>query len=759
MDKICREFKRNRYFYGKLLTVRDFETEQNYFNNKRYMLNHLIHGSGIVCGLKVSQGQGDVQNIIISPGVALDGLGREIAVNNNRPLLLTGINGFSDECNDYYLCLKYTDDWQEKNPGNNTNADSAACCKASCTFCDEFCEYNNIVEHYEVSLMPVNDNDILPAFDDCGIYYNEVDIYNNGKTRITKTYPAYVYPETIFPVKLKAETGQMSEDSITVRETWSWGGAAEVNTINLTSNGFDGGTDTFIYHIKASGQVEKYQLISTIDGEPTDKKTDIVITTDVMGDAVRNKMTQATCDQCGANEIVRIARLSICSDGTLNIIPVEYVYSNQLLYDAIQLTAQRIDSITTVKDSSQATTGVITLTDIKDPALLKYSSEEIDPQLGNYPFTVTTGIITAQKEIEINNALDPAVSITILDNGRFVVTIEFNKKATPVSIVWWAVACTDTLDTASFSPVTNIDFKVSPLSLSVFKAEKFTPVITINNNDLSDSDRNDLKLRLFKKVVSYNTGSNVLEKGQRVAPGAIPAINKIVKPVENDGTTVVAASNTVVNNGIPSAVRVLAGTDTGSTLNAVTDVIKGQDFSNFSDITKGQNGISGRYLQPQPRRIEITGWNGQGNPAGKNVYIDEEPGKYEIDVSISKDGIASTTTIAVELLAIPILTIKEGTLSKRDLRTEALTTFKIYKVYLDNVDITTDSSQYTFKILQNGVESPQFKDSKTLDRVMITPAIYNDKENKWLLTVEHRNDRYGVLKKELILNLRLIKQL
>lgn len=27
--------ERNRYFYGKMLTARDFETEQRYFNNKR----------------------------------------------------------------------------------------------------------------------------------------------------------------------------------------------------------------------------------------------------------------------------------------------------------------------------------------------------------------------------------------------------------------------------------------------------------------------------------------------------------------------------------------------------------------------------------------------------------------------------------------------------------------------------------------------------------------------------------------------------
>ena len=32
-------FERNKYFYGKLLTVDDFETEQRYMNDKRRVLN------------------------------------------------------------------------------------------------------------------------------------------------------------------------------------------------------------------------------------------------------------------------------------------------------------------------------------------------------------------------------------------------------------------------------------------------------------------------------------------------------------------------------------------------------------------------------------------------------------------------------------------------------------------------------------------------------------------------------------------------
>ena len=37
-------FERNKYFYGKLLSVDDFELEQDYMNNKRRMLNRYLNG-------------------------------------------------------------------------------------------------------------------------------------------------------------------------------------------------------------------------------------------------------------------------------------------------------------------------------------------------------------------------------------------------------------------------------------------------------------------------------------------------------------------------------------------------------------------------------------------------------------------------------------------------------------------------------------------------------------------------------------------
>lgn len=70
---------RNRYFYGKLLDVRSQEMEQAYGIGLRRLLNRFGHGAGVVCGLQVGA-DGDGDKVRVDPGVAIDGLGREIVV-------------------------------------------------------------------------------------------------------------------------------------------------------------------------------------------------------------------------------------------------------------------------------------------------------------------------------------------------------------------------------------------------------------------------------------------------------------------------------------------------------------------------------------------------------------------------------------------------------------------------------------------------------------------------------------------------------
>jgi len=70
---------RNRYYYGKLLDVFHFDLEQKYFNNKRWLLNRIISGYGVVCGLNVTLGE-DGQSVVVTPGIAIDKCGHEVVV-------------------------------------------------------------------------------------------------------------------------------------------------------------------------------------------------------------------------------------------------------------------------------------------------------------------------------------------------------------------------------------------------------------------------------------------------------------------------------------------------------------------------------------------------------------------------------------------------------------------------------------------------------------------------------------------------------
>ena len=73
-----RSAKRNRYFYGKPLDAAAFQLEQCYGIEQRWLLNRLTLGPGVLCGLEVLAGQDGT--VAVQPGVAVDGLGREIIV-------------------------------------------------------------------------------------------------------------------------------------------------------------------------------------------------------------------------------------------------------------------------------------------------------------------------------------------------------------------------------------------------------------------------------------------------------------------------------------------------------------------------------------------------------------------------------------------------------------------------------------------------------------------------------------------------------
>jgi len=88
-DKLCLSpyLDRLNYFYGQMLGVRDFQTEQDYFREKIKLHNRCLHGFGVVCGLEVKFKEFHREPdktcwpiVTIGCGLALDADGNELIV-------------------------------------------------------------------------------------------------------------------------------------------------------------------------------------------------------------------------------------------------------------------------------------------------------------------------------------------------------------------------------------------------------------------------------------------------------------------------------------------------------------------------------------------------------------------------------------------------------------------------------------------------------------------------------------------------------
>jgi len=124
-------FSRNKYFYGKLLTVKDFEDEQIYFINKIRMGNKFNFGKGIICGLDIEIRE---EKIYISSGVAVDGCGNFIIVPFEESVDLRETDQFEDK---FYLIVKYME--KEAEPVFSPVSSSP---------CEEECENSRINETF-----------------------------------------------------------------------------------------------------------------------------------------------------------------------------------------------------------------------------------------------------------------------------------------------------------------------------------------------------------------------------------------------------------------------------------------------------------------------------------------------------------------------------------------------------------------------------------------------------------------------------------
>lgn len=168
-DKHCdyNNFKRARYFHGMLMTDRDFSEEQRYHNEKRKLLNRMLQGWGVVCGLKIEPTSDPGSKIVVKPGLALDCAGNEIFVCEPYELdVIEIINSCvtlkkkpttAEECveieesrmqkNKWYVVIKYHEVPTDPVP---VYAPSGGCE-------EKVCEYSRKREGYCIELCHVSD--------------------------------------------------------------------------------------------------------------------------------------------------------------------------------------------------------------------------------------------------------------------------------------------------------------------------------------------------------------------------------------------------------------------------------------------------------------------------------------------------------------------------------------------------------------------------------------------------------------------------
>ena len=139
-------FKRNNYFYGKLLKAEDFQAEQQYFINKQRLVNRLVHGVGVMCGLQVLMKGPEAKNLLksqirITEGVAIDSCGREIVIPRFVDLDLSDHLKNGAEKQLLYVWVRYDYCGEEKTPTIMQDAN-----------CQESWNYSRIREGYAIGV-------------------------------------------------------------------------------------------------------------------------------------------------------------------------------------------------------------------------------------------------------------------------------------------------------------------------------------------------------------------------------------------------------------------------------------------------------------------------------------------------------------------------------------------------------------------------------------------------------------------------------
>lgn len=158
--------ERPRYFPRQLMTPAEMMLEQRFFIDKLRRHNRLLHGWGIVCGLRIRLVENTDDDLVVEvePGYALDGFGNEVVVGESvlYPLLPKSSSG------DQTAASEFADPWcadvplDRRDSGLFIIAVRYEDCEtrpvrvqpAGCGCDDIGCEYSRIRETFVIKALP-----------------------------------------------------------------------------------------------------------------------------------------------------------------------------------------------------------------------------------------------------------------------------------------------------------------------------------------------------------------------------------------------------------------------------------------------------------------------------------------------------------------------------------------------------------------------------------------------------------------------------
>jgi hypothetical protein len=343
-------FERNNYFYGKLMMVRDFVAEQLYMNGERDLINRLVSGSGIVCGLGVTPtGSSAPGSVNIDAGVAIDCCGREIVVDQPKSVQISTLMPSPPTAGTYDLCLAYKECFEEP-----------VTALANASTCEERCEYNRIKETYQLSLQvhtqPVPTPTQLPP--EIAFWASAVTIYQDSNVTITRQAPQSVVPGQLFSITLQPTlaSGVTPYPAVSITDSFNpqltivQGLGSSLTTIQATFTG----AASQVYWVQvpaatpAGSQITVSASVTSGTNKATPANSTINVVSGVLTDTlVANYFSKSLkyCPTCGSTKTVVLATLTVDSGGNITsgpTPPTQFVYDNLLLYYLISTLTQQI---------------------------------------------------------------------------------------------------------------------------------------------------------------------------------------------------------------------------------------------------------------------------------------------------------------------------------------------------------------------------------------------------------------------------------